>query len=353
MPLPYILQDIREHIKRLLSRIPKRWRHQFEFGMQAFGLRAFSSANGNARQVVVNRNTASTKVDRLLANQGLATEMGSLFDSLYALRPSSYVNVDHSDFNGLATLMGAVQTGRGRAIPCMVEATYSDSIPALPDAPARTRTLRVGRRQERAQLAKTTHTIESLQRLRARLGFWPRFVFDRGFESRRLVCTLASAKATFYLRFKAGHLVEVCGRRVAASLLGSPDTRVQLYSHSLRIVRSHTPESGEPWYILTSDLTNSADHVLKVYRHRFEIEETFRDIKHVFGMVKPRFLKPLSLKVVLWLVSLGIALFYLSMPETVLTYRRGNPKKRCSWLKRAYEQWEQAQMALLWRGPPV
>ena len=68
--------------------------------------------------MVVNRNTASTKVDRLLANQGLATEMGSLFDSLYALRPSSYVNVDHSDFNGLATLMGAVQTeGEDRAIP--------------------------------------------------------------------------------------------------------------------------------------------------------------------------------------------------------------------------------------------
>ena len=122
-----------------------------------------------------------------------------------------------------------------------------------------------------------------------------------------------------------------------ASLLGSPDTSVQLYSHSLRIVRSHTPESGEPWYILTSDLTNSADHVLKVYRHRFEIEETFRDIKHVFGMVS-RVLKPLSLKVVLWLVSLGSPSTPGCSKEIIVLElrRRGNPKKRCSWLKRAY-----------------
>ncbi|MFZ1249254.1 MAG: hypothetical protein WAQ24_02945 [Candidatus Saccharimonadales bacterium] len=86
---------------------------------------------------VANPHTAARKVERLFQNQDLADQLGFVFDSLKLVRPTSYVNVDHSDMNGLTALVGAVQTRNGRAIPCFVETTYSDRLSARKDAPAR------------------------------------------------------------------------------------------------------------------------------------------------------------------------------------------------------------------------
>ena len=111
MPSPSIVRDIRTLIKsNLMPVVSKRWRHQFEFGIKAFSLRPFASANGNARNVVANSSTASTKTDRLLANLRLAKHFGTVFDVLRLVHRNSYVNIDHSDMNGLMALAGAVQT---------------------------------------------------------------------------------------------------------------------------------------------------------------------------------------------------------------------------------------------------
>ena len=67
--------------KQLLPNVPKRWLPQFWFGLQAYGLRAFQSANGNARMVMSNANTAARKSERLLANVGLAEHLATVFDS--------------------------------------------------------------------------------------------------------------------------------------------------------------------------------------------------------------------------------------------------------------------------------
>src|SRR5205807_7929492 len=111
---------------QLVPNVPKRWLHQFQFGLQAYACKPFHSANGNGRSVVTNPYTASTKTDRLLANLQLAERLGSIFDGLHLVRPGSFVNVDHSDMNGLLALVGALQTRKGRAILCMVETTYSN-----------------------------------------------------------------------------------------------------------------------------------------------------------------------------------------------------------------------------------
>jgi hypothetical protein len=123
--------------KQLLPNVPKRWLPQFSFGFQAYGLRAFQSATGNARMVASNPNTAARKSERLLANSKLAEHLATVFDGLGLVKPSSFVNVDHSDMNGLTALVGAVQTRKGRAVPCMVETTYSDRLSARDDAPPR------------------------------------------------------------------------------------------------------------------------------------------------------------------------------------------------------------------------
>lgn len=104
----------------------------------------------------------------------------------------------------------------------------------------------------------------------------------------------------------------------------------------LRVVRSDDPEDGEPWYILTSDLTSSKSQIIRIYYHRFEIEETFKDIKHVLGLETIRFMKPLSLKVVLWFASLAVILAYL-VNSWAPTGRYCHHKKRLSHYRRFFE----------------
>ncbi|HSX28481.1 MAG TPA: transposase [Candidatus Saccharimonadales bacterium] len=344
-----IVRDIRTVVrKQLLPEVPKRWAQQIDFGIKAYSLRSFASAGSNARKVVGNVHTASTKADRLLANLKLAGHLGTVFDVLGLVRPTSFVNVDHSDMNGLMALVGAVQTRKGRAIPCLVETTYSDRLPSHADAPPRKKALRRERAAERAQLGLTQHTIHSLKTLAGRLGFWPRFVFDRGFCSKEIIKLLCRHNATFYVRMKADRLVELAGTVTVTKALRGHDNTIQLYGYSLRVACSRRPKGGEPWYILTNDLTSTTKRVLKVYRHRFEIEETFKDMKHIFELKRTRLNKPSSLKVILWLVSIGIALLYLVTKDSMTNERQHNPKKWRSWIRLGYEQLERAYTMMFW-----
>jgi hypothetical protein len=108
-----IVRDIRTIVqKQLMPQVPKRWSKQVSFGIKAYSLRSFASAGSNARKVVGNVHTASTKADRLLANLKLANHFGTVFDVLGLVYSDSFVNIDHSDMNGLMALVGAVQTRR-------------------------------------------------------------------------------------------------------------------------------------------------------------------------------------------------------------------------------------------------
>ncbi|PID31334.1 hypothetical protein CR983_01590 [Candidatus Saccharibacteria bacterium] len=306
-----IVRDIRILTQTtLLPVVPKRWSCQFRFGLSAFSLRPFQSAGSNARSVVANPNTAATKADRLLANVRLAEHLACVGDTLGCVKQSSFVNIDHSDMHGLTALVGAVQTRKGRAIPCMVETTYALQIPASSNRP-RVQQLRQAMKQSRRTQSFTGHTIDALQTMADRLGFWPRLVFDRGFGNESIATHLAAEGCTFYIRMKAGRFVELDGQKTAVKQLVSNDATVRLFGLRLRIIRSSkSRRAPEPWYILTNDLSSSRTKIVEVYYHRFEIEETFRDIKHIFEYKRTRLTKPNSLKVLLWFVSIGIALLY-------------------------------------------
>jgi hypothetical protein len=350
MPSTDIVRGLRTRIqKQLLPSVPKHWVKQFSFGLQAYGLRAFTSASGNARMVGARTATAIRKKERLFSNSGLADQLGKAFDSLGLVKPSSFVNIDHSDMNGLTALVGAVQTRKGRALPCMVETTYSDRLSAREDAPPRKKLLRAARTEARKSQSFTGHTIDALQDFADRLGFWPRMVFDRGFGNESIVTHLAAEGCTFYIRMKAGRLVEFDGQRTEIQQLTEKDVVIQLYGLTLRVIRS--PKDGqndEPWYILTNDLQSSRTKIVRIYYYRFEIEETFKDMKHIFELKRTRLNKPLSLKLLLWFVSLGIALLYLVTKPTKQQLTTTHPKKQTSWLRQAYEQLQQATSLLLW-----
>jgi hypothetical protein len=357
MPSANIVRGIRTHIqKQLVPSVSSRWSKQLTFGLQAYGLQAFQSARGNARMSVKNAKTALRKQERLFANHKLADQLGTVFDSLGLVTPTSYVNVDHSDMNGLTALVGAVQTRNGRAIPCMVETTYSDRLSARTDAPPRKQKLRAARAEERQYRSFTGHTIDALQDLHDRLGFWPKgLVFDRGFGNESMVTHLQAEGATFYVRVKAGRYVQFDGQKTKLQDVAVKAATIQLYGLTLRVVRSKQDgKNDEPWYILTNDFQHSRSKVIRIYYHRFEIEETFKDMKHIFELKRTRLNKPLSLKVLLWFVSIGIALLYLTTKgncgfESEHSHNKHtNPKKQVSWLRQAYELLQQAKGQLLW-----
>lgn len=348
MPSNNIVRGIHLRIQnQLLPSVPKRWVKQFSFGLQAYGLRAFQSATGNARMTVTNSHTAIRKAERLFKNSCLTDQLGAVFDSLGLVRPGNFVNVDHSDMNGLTALVAAVQTRKGRALPCMVETTYSDRLSARDDAPPRRRLLRKARAEARLWQSFTGHTIDALQTMADRLGFWPKLVFDRGFGNESIVTHLAAEGCIFYVRLKQGRFVDFDGQKTEVKALSEKDATVQLFGLTLRVIRSpKSRRAKEPWYILTNDQTSSRTKIMKIYYHRFEIEETFRDIKHIFELKRTRLNKPNSLKLILWLVCLGIALLYIVTRPT----KQSNPKKQTSWLRQAYEQLQQAYGLLLWGG---
>lgn len=337
--------------KQLLPGVSPKWKHQFEFGMKAYALRAFQSATGNARMVVANPNTASRKSERLLANQHLADQLGQVFDTFNFVKPSSYVNVDHSDMHDIVALVGAVQTRAGRAIPCMIEATYASTIPAEGSSAStpRLRRLRAAMVASRQYQSFTGHVIDSLQNFADRLGFWPRLVFDRGFGNESLIRHLAAEEATFYIRLKAGRYVMLGGDRYRVDHLKRADAAVHLFGLELRVVRSPEVKGcEEPWYILTNDVTSARNKIIKIYYHRFEIEETFRDIKHIWELKRTRLNKPSSVKAILWFVALGIASLYLLVKPDRAGQRSANPKKRISWLRKAQEAYLRDLGRLAW-----
>jgi hypothetical protein len=349
MPSTSILRDIRTRIQnQLLPCLPRHWQEQLLFGLKAYGLRPFQSVTGNARQVVSNPHTTARKSERLFGNDDLTDCLGTVFDALQLVRPGSFVNVDHSDMNGLLALVGAVQTRKGRALPCLVETTYSEKLSARDDASPREKTLRAAWTRTRRWQCFTGHVINSLQSFADRLGFWPKLVFDRGFGNYSLVTHLAAEGATFYIRLKGGRYVELDDERVEVKQLKANDVAVSLFGLTLRVIRSPKGRrSAEPWYILTNDFESSRNKVVTIYYYRFEIEEDFKDMKHLFELRRARLNKPSSLKLILWLISLGLALLYVVTKPAKHQLHSGHPKKRVSWLRQAYEQFQQALSAVL------
>lgn len=352
MSSPNIVQNIRTQIQQhILPATPARWRRQVDFGLQAYGLKAFQSLTGNARMTSRKPRTGIRRSERLLANEKLAAHLGAIFDSLGLVKPSSFVNIDHSDLHGLTALVGAIQTRNGRAIPCMVETTYAHRIPAEGSqrSTPRWRTLRDAMVLARKTQSFTGHTIDALQDFADRLGFWPKLVFDRGFGNESLVTHLAAEGATFYVRLKGGRYVELDDQRTEVKQLKANDATISLFGLTLRVIRSpKRRRSPEPWYILTNDTQSSRDKIVRIYYHRFEIEESFKDVKHIFELKRARLQKPLSLKFLFWFVSLGVGLLYRATRPTKQQIRTNHPKKRVSWLRQAYEQLQQAAGLLLW-----
>jgi len=327
--------------QKLLPAIPKKHHCLFTFGLSAFALNSFQSLASNARQVVENLSTASSKVYRLTKNDKLLSELESLVTQVSLVHPGSVVNVDFSSFCGFETLAFAVQTSLGRAIPIWIDC------------------LQYPIKQVGSQ---NLFIIDQIKRLGVLLGFWPTLVFDRGFAIPSLIKFMLANEMVFCVRIKAGQtfrwsVSQTTHSTWSAKQIGrvTKDTVVDAYGSKLRLVVSPIPPQPpsvfkqtpkERWYILTNDFTSSRKQILKRYQCRFEIEETFKDIKHIADLKKFFLKKRRSFKILLWLVMIGFWLAWWSRSLTA-TIRKVHPKKLRSWF---LCWWEEVQRLIRLAG---
>lgn len=190
------------------------------------------------------------------------------------------------------------------------------------------------------------------------LGFYPGFVFDRGFWIPMVMKWMLEKDITFYLRIKQGQQLDWLdgkGGKRSAFKIGkfTKDTTIDLFGFKMRLVISPPPpkqsqkvtgelttgkkQPKERWYILTNDFTSSRQKVLDIYRHRFEIEETFKDLKYV-SRLKKFFIKlKLSFRILLFFASLSFWLSYwcyLIRGINIFNLNKLiNPKKKRSYFK--------------------
>src|SRR5476651_2664599 len=122
----------------VLPLAPTDWRKQVMFGLSALAFRPLVSLNANARTVGGKRNTAEVKMTRLPYNGGLPETLSAMVVALGFVAPTDFVNVDHSDLNGLVALACGVQTKTGRALPVFVGTAYSGKTCARANVSKRT-----------------------------------------------------------------------------------------------------------------------------------------------------------------------------------------------------------------------
>lgn len=279
---------------RLLPMIAPKHKGLFTFGFEALTLRPFVSLNGNARMTLFNRNTAETKIYRLVSNGKLLPYFTVLASNLHLVKPGDCINVDFSTFCGFEVLTFAKQTNLGRAIPlCMGAITYPINDPG----------------------SQTLFVMNEIKKFVISIGFTPTFIFDRGFESPFIIPFLLKENIPFIVRVKQGKFVNFEGADIPLKNLPwfEKDTVVAAYNQKFRIVVSEKKQDmEEPWHLLTNILIKTKEEIIASYYFRFEIEETFKDLKHLFDMKTfYRIKKKQTFLILLWFYILSVWLSFL------------------------------------------
>lgn len=318
-----ILKQSYEFVQaHLLPQIGKRHRGLFLFGFEALTIRPFITLNGNARTTVRGRKTAESKIYRLVTQNKFLAYFPQLVVSLGLVTRKDTVNVDFSTFCGFQVLTFAKQTQLGRALP-LYFATITYPI--------------------ESEGSQTIFIQETIQRFVSLLGFTPHLVFDRGFESPYLVPFLISEKIPFTMRFKKDKHVLYQMKELPLRNLPwyEKDTMITAYQEygctkQLRVVvseklseRKDSDGNEEPWYLLTNDVASEKDMVISRYYFRFEIEETFKDLKHINNLEKfYRIEKMQTFQILLWFCLLSIWLSFLLKETKQYLVKRIQQKRR-------------------------
>lgn len=291
--------------------VPLKQIHLFKFGLSTISLPSFESLNSNARiwGGYESRSTAESKMYRLLKNDKMSMIFTRVLKTFDWITPVSLVNIDFSTFSAgwmypeFQVLVFGLQTFSGRAIPLFFD---------IIQYPIKT----AG--------SQNTFIVTAIKKLKDILGFYPQFVLDRGFAIPSLVAFFIEEGITFYVRSKLGKTVRILSMRdikdmeeldrlIPAGKIKEKDVMVKAYGKPMRLIISdHDGKNKEPWYILTNDTVSSRKKIIETYYHRFEIEETFKDLKHLKGLEGIKVKSEKTFRVVLWFMIIGCWLAYLA-----------------------------------------
>jgi len=318
-----ILPNIQEKVQcEILPMIRLKWRNSFQLGINALSLIPFCSLNSNAR--VVGGSNGMMQMYRLV-RKNLSHTFTLIMAKLFKITNDSFINIDFTIFDPFATLCFALQTQVGRAIPVWIE------------------TLKYPIKKD----SQNIFILESLEKFIKIVGGKFKIVADRGFIGEYLINGFTNLGLTFYVRMKAGKSVirklkkdKIISLRKVKWL----DFTATIYGRKLRIIRSSTTlqkklNASECWCIITNDFETKRDIILNIYYHRFEIEEAFKDLKHVFNMKQNYFERKETIEAIIWFQILGFWLLWLTsnvpkLKEEITT----SIKKQLSWFKTAWEQ---------------
>lgn len=302
-----VIGTINEYV---IPYVPLKQIHLFNFGLRTISLPNFESLNSNARVWggVNSRSTAESKMYRLLKNETVRKIFVKILKGVGLVTPESFVNIDFSTFCGgwshpeFQVLTFGLQTLMGRAIPLFFNAI---------------------RYPVKTAGSQNIFIIETIKNLKEILGFSPIFVLDRGFAIPSLIHFFLEEEIVYHIRSKSGKTVTMYPMREVKNMeeidslikmkqVREKDVVVKVYGTPQRLVISdHEGKNKEPWYILTNDFSSPRKKVLETYYYRFEIEETFKDLKHLKNLEHLQVRSEKSFKTVMWFMILGCWLAYL------------------------------------------
>lgn len=326
-------------MKRLLIHVPQKQQQLFAFGIKALSLTPYDSLGSNARVIVSNTCTAASKIYRLVSNKTLVNNFPKLVALSGFVERSSVVNVDFSTFCGFQALCFGVQTGNGRAIPVWNNCiTYPIEF--------------VG--------SQNQFVLTELKRFGKTLGFYPRFVFDRGFWIPVVMQFLLKNKIVFYLRIKQGQTLQwhQRGKAKKAKTIGTytKSAEIILFGYKMRLIVSPPPpkqtnpkkqQETQRWYILTNDMTATREGILRIYATRFEIEEVFKDYKHIQKLKLLRIKKKETFTILLWFATIAFWVAWWTKGTRETAKNPVHPKKKRSFFRIF---WEELQRSLRAEG---
>lgn len=307
----------------IVSCIKRKHRKLFSFGFNALTLTPYISLNSNARMTLPKRCTAETKIFRLVVNTKILSYFPQLLSTLQLVKEGERINIDFSTFGGFQVLTFAKQTQRGRAIPLYIAAiTYPIENPG----------------------SQTQFIIKEVKQFIKTIRCSVHLVFDRGFELPYLASSLVENRINFTIRMRKDKHVLYQGKDIPLKNLPwfEDDAVVTIYQEELRIVRSEKKKNmEEPWYLLTNDTKSNKDKIIADYYFRFEIEETFKDLKHIFELNQfYKIKKKQTFLILLWFYILGFWIMWLlkSTRKYLQTRLKQNTHKRLSVTKFFFEQ---------------
>lgn len=320
---------------RILTSVKPKHQSLFSFGIKALSFTPYDSLGSNARMIIANTSTAASKIYRLVSNKTLVNNFPKLVRLSRLVEKASLVNIDFSTFCGFQALCFGVQTREGRAIPVWNNCiTYPIKF--------------VG--------SQNLFVLSEIKLFGKCLGFYPGFVFDRGFWIPVVMKFMLEKKIIFYLRIKQGQELTWITKRGTkiqkAKKIGkyTKDASINLFGYKIRLIVSppptrqtnpKKPQNTQRWYIITNDCKTSREDILMIYKTRFEIEEVFKDYKHIQKLKMLRIKTKETFTILLWFATLAfwIAWWTRGKQLTITVH----PKKRRSFFRIF---WEELQLNL-------